>query len=621
MQADRRFSSSQDHLNVIHPDVGKRYRLNFSGEVNRLSIGKVKQSLVTASTCRIPLDQMVLKLNGVPLSDDRDICGALGIGSGATLTVEHRKHVEPYLHRRIDASGHDTVLDHMGSYVSPKRRQLEVQTVREQETFVHKDLEAHEQLLQSTLAHMEEELYEARLEKQRLERHRVLAEQGLADVGRREALTEREKEKLSAILAEETERAALRAADLERRREKLRYESEAMRAVAMQKLALEEHKARLAEERAQFSAEQLKIEQEQQMFEKLAKEREAQILAQEIELEHAQLAQQRQRQELEIQRRIATEQKLHYYRQLGCVDGPDSPEVMSFPSNIQRHHTQGGAALSSSYSIPEDTPSPYLYSQRDDVGFEDTRVSGRNLAEENLRRLGDSLGVTTPLVLDQNGSCAFRIGQHYAVLVSFDPTSDRLFLHSTLREPLPGDDAMLRLEVLKYLLEGLQPWNDKTAAGLSASIHQDSIILSTSVHLPSSKASALEKITPSFVRSLQEWNEKIAEFKQQRQSVQLAEPAGSSASLQVLGLEVTDTLIVNGMPQKCDDGVVVVRSSGLAAAASIAKNDWIKSVNGEAVKSKEDFHGILQRLLPQPHALELEVERRGSVVKVSIPLK
>eukprot|EP00796_Vickermania_ingenoplastis_P009102 gene9102-6395_t len=577
--------SIQDHLNVVHPDIGKRYRLNFSGEVNRLSVGKIKQCLATASSCPIPLDKMVLKLNGVPLSDDRDICGALGIGSGATLSVEHVKHVEPYLHRHVDAHGHDTVLDHMGSYASPKRRQLEVQTVREQEFYLRSDLEAQERLLHGTLAHIEEDLYKAQLEKQRLERSRSLAEQGLREVSRQEAVAAKEKGRLSSILAEEAERASQRAADLEMRREKLRLESEAMRAVAMQKLALEEHKAKLAEEKAQFRAEQMKVEQEQQMFETLAKEREAQILTQEIELEHAQLAQARQKQELEVQRRIAVEQKMHYYQQLGLSTGDDSSGLHSpTPPPAAPHHRP-------SVSFAGEN----IWGRSDRVAETTTPTSSKGLAEANLRLLSESLEAPSPLQFDENGTCAFSVGAQYSLLVFYDESTDWLTLYSTLVTAIPAQETELCLQLFTFVLENLQPGSNGSAGGLSAAFHEGSIILSVGIHLPSSQPWALKSITPSFVQCLQEWRSKIGTFMQQRARVARA---GQGPSAPVLGLEVTDTLLVNGVATPCTDGVIVVNSSGLAAAAGVERNDWIKRVNALPTPTKEAFQHAIQQLHP-----------------------
>lgn len=643
----------QDHLNVVHPDVGKRYRLNFSGEVNRLSVGKIKHCLATASSCAIPVDKMVLKMNGVPLSDDRDICGALGIQSGTTLSVEHIKHVEPFLHRHVDAYGHDTVLDHMGSYISPKRRQLEVHTVKEQEVHLQRDLEAQERILQGTIANMDEELYETRLRKQKLERSRTLADQKLSEINRREEQTIKEKQRLAKIMVEEEARAAQRAADLENRREKLRQENEAMQSIAMQKLALEEHKAKLAEEKAQFKAEQMKIEQEQEMFENLAKEREARILAQELELEHAQLSQARQRQELEVQRRIAMEQKIHYYRQLGIPGGSPgednsvhsgggfSPRVvptgnirrgsMSYertdiphrrasygePDDLGRKSTEaGGGEMDQGMILEQTSSSPLAYPEvtrsSNDV------LTARMLAQENLRQLGNSLQAPVPLEFDLDNTCAFTVDRQYSLLVSLDEPCERLFLYATLVTEIPTENANLCLQLFTFLLEGLQPGVDRSASGLSASFHVNSIILSVSIHLPSSQPWALAVVTPSFVQCLQEWRTKIAAFMHHRMT---STPSPQKNSSPLLGLEVTDTLIVNGISTPCNDGgVIVVSSSGSAAAAGMERNDWIKHVDGQLITSKEMFYQLVhhhfQQQLQEP--IEIEFERGGVSMKVSV---
>lgn len=636
----------QGHLNIVHPDVGRRYKLNFSGEVNRLTIGKIKQCLASASSCEIPVDKMVLKLNGVPLSDDRDVCGAIGIVSGSTLSIEHRKHAAPHLLRHVDSHGHDTVLDHMGSFASPRRRILEEQTMREQEVYLKRDMEAQEKLLQNAVSQIGEELLNTRLEKQRLEHTQTLASQYLSEISRNEEAKEREKKRLEEILFEESKRAAARAADLDRRKTKLREEDEAVRMVAQEKLALEERKARLEEEKAQLKAEQLKIDQEQQLFEKMSKEREAQILAQEIELQHVQLSQARQRKELEVKRRIAMEQRIQYYHRMGLSDdqgnslGPKVEESPMLHSSSQEPKQETPSLLTSPQPRRVASPSQNIFSREpgglNTAASSSSQTSCRAQAEANLQLLSESLELAVPLRLSpENLSCMVSIGSECSFLIRLDELSERLFIYATLLPRVRKENNSEALELLTFILAGLQPDQQEGATGgITASFHDGSIILSASIHLPTSQPWALKTIAPIFVKSFGEWKRKVDAFlssSTQRQDSasrsQLPQREYSGRSKHrittspspfvsptiKIGLEVTDTLIVNGASVPCGEGVIVVSSTGSAAAAGIVQNDWIKKINGNGIASKESFHSIVQQVSQGHSLVKLEVERDGVV--------
>lgn len=608
-----------EHLNIIHADIGKRYRLNFSGEVNRLTIGNIKECLATASSCSIPQDKMMLKLNGVPLSDDRDVCGAIGICSGCTLAVEHMTHAEPFTYRGVDAYGHDTVMDHMGSLASPLRRQLEVHTVREQQLILERDLSTQQRLLQGTLACMDEELYATRIESQKLESQRAAMESGLAELKLREAQKSKEKERLSLILSEEAEKAEQRLRDLELRRERLRNENEAMRSVAMKKLELEQAKAKLAEEKAQCDAEQRKLDQEQAAFESIARERESQIMAREIELEHANLSQSRLKQELSVQRRIASQQKRLYYRQFGLT-----PSTPTANSGYQLSAEMPIAGYGAEETFTDDQSNSGMHH------FVNTPASYRALAESNLNLFSESIESAVPLQFDANDACAVNIEDQYSILITFDDNSDHLLVFSTLVTAIPTHDEPLCLELLRFILQGLQESSE--VPGISASLHKDSIVFSLSIHLPSCQPWALKMLVPPFLQCLQSWRSRVASFMEQRKSSGMQRSHSRTASAAEdgvvlssggalsIGVEVTDTFVVNGVSTPCVDGVIVVKASGSAAACGVEQNDCITKVDGTLVRSKEAFRDcIVSHLRRQSQVpIELELKRRDDVLKLMV---
>lgn len=533
----------RDHLTIIQPDAGKRYRLNIKGEVNKLTIGKVKSCLATSSSCPIPLSDMVLKLNGVPLSDDRDVCGALGIRSGTTLTVEDVHHlagagISQQL-RRVDPDGHDNLYDDMGSLISPQRRLIELQTLEEQERYLKHDVRAREQALRQTLTKMDDELDSADVQRKRLERHRRLAEQGLEELQQREAEAAREKARLDQIRADEAARAKERAADLAARREELRAEQEAIRAVAQRKLENEKKKAQLAQQKAAYEAERQRVLLEQDSFENQAKARELSLKVREIEMEHQRLAQIREARELEQERRITLRQKLHYYNELGVTPPAEllreiedlslrsvSPgsvlggggvggvgglqRQQRVPTSSERAAAVAGGAMVGGGPIGDPYPADLVIQ---DGGFYDAKAN----AVENLLRLGEDLGLPEPLQFDENNTCVISVDDEYTLLVTYDAATERLFLYSTLLTTIPGSETdpnteALRRRLYEFLLEASLLGREMCGGGIGASLQNDFILLSTSLYLPTSQPWSLRTLAPQFVQCLHHWRQRVVDF-------------------------------------------------------------------------------------------------------------
>lgn len=345
----------KEHVNVIYPEEGKRYRLNVRTAVGRLTVGKVKQCLAAASTCPIPLAHMVLHLNGVPLSNDGDLCESLGIGNGATLSVEasaltpsdNHTSLPPHsvppqreerrmasTHRR-DSSGVMTtaaaaapqpsaVASSSSSSppaprfaMSEQRRLLELQTLEQQDAMLHKDVVVRDDILRSTLHHVDDEMDQASLRRRQLERQRERAEEELRHMQEKEAAAAQERERLARLRTQEETRATERAAELAARREQLRAEQEATRAVSLLKLENEKKRATLAQQTALLAAEKERADLEQDSFEAAEKARELALRSREIDIEHQRLARIREARALEADRRVSLRQRLHYYDRLG----------------------------------------------------------------------------------------------------------------------------------------------------------------------------------------------------------------------------------------------------------------------------------------------------------------
>ncbi|KPI83030.1 hypothetical protein ABL78_7948 [Leptomonas seymouri] len=337
----------KEHINIIYPEEGKRYRLNIRTSVGRLTIAKVKQCLATASSCPIQREDMVLYLNGVPLSNDRDLCESLGIGNGATLSVEarapprqleeqqltshqsregtHREggaanalEGESGVHRSRSAGGTSPFLPPSPPLIlSEQRRLLELQTLAQQDEMLLKDGVVRDDMLKSTLLHADDEINEASLRRRQLERWHDDAEEELRHIREKEAAAAQERQRIATLRSQEAARAAERVAQLAERREQLRAEQEAERAIVLLKLENEKKKAMLAQQKALLAAEKERAQLEQASFEMATKARELELRSREIDMEHQRLARIREARDLEADRRLSVKQRLHYYHRLG----------------------------------------------------------------------------------------------------------------------------------------------------------------------------------------------------------------------------------------------------------------------------------------------------------------
>ncbi|KAK7202083.1 Tir chaperone protein (CesT) family/PDZ domain containing protein [Novymonas esmeraldas] len=561
-------AAPREHLNIIHPDEGKRYKLNIRTPVGRLTIGKVKQCLAAASSCPIPLQDMVLHLNGVPLGSDQDVCASLGIGSGATLSVEAR-HASP--HERGSAASLP---------MSDQRRLLELQTLQRQSEMLHTDVAVRDDVLRHTLHNADDAIDLANLRRRQLERQRQSADEELRRVQEKEAEAMRERQQLAALQAQEAVRATERAAQLATRREQIRAEQEAARSVAMLKLENEKKKALLAQQQAFMEAERERAQLEQASFEATTKARALELRAREIDAEHRRLANIRDARALDADRRLAVTQRLRYYADLG-VDAPRAlqREAAALLANAHVPEDEDEARLSLSHSgggggdrsvldtngddglvrsrgaSAAPPPSHAVVAPRapsaaaaaapptasavtvPDGAFYDAREN----AEANLRRLGDELGLHDRLLFDSSDTCVISVDGEFTLLVTYDAATERLYLYSTLLAALPAvveSTPSGRLRLCEFLLEASLLGREMCGGGVGASMRHDFILMTASLYMPTSQPWSLRTLTPQFLHCLRHWRAKLAEFfsgleaeqqqQQQRGGGGGAAPPGSS---------------------------------------------------------------------------------------------
>lgn len=529
-------------LNIVDPEAGTRYTLHMEKDIPWQSIGSVKHYLA-ASSCPIPVQRMALKANGVPLHDDTDTCGMFGIRSGATLTVEDTAVV---------AGSAQPTTRH--GY----RRQLELKTLEEQEYYLARDRRTSSHALYRTLERMDTDAEVARSRKAQLERQFRHAARAVTDFDSKCMEAERERQRLAAVQAEEEAVARQRAVDLAARRELLKREQEAARAVEKLTLENEKRKALLARQRTALETERERVKQEQRAMESAAKARALAIRAREIEVEQRKIAVAREEREVLAERRIAVQQRLLLYTQLS-LDVPhsllreweevqeavaslnDSTELRrvkhqrythslqqppstspwrqedntpsfhaqngSFPSepSLRRPPMGSGTAGAGDSPVPETPTTPH---SPDSSFLLDPMAN----AVANLRGLGNDLQLHEPLNFDENLTCVISIDGEYTLLISYDAATKRLCLYSTLLTNTSLHDASLRLQLYEYLLENSLLGRDMCGGGIGTSLRNGFILLSTSFYMPTSHPSALRTAAPQFVMCLKHWRRQVARF-------------------------------------------------------------------------------------------------------------
>lgn len=633
----------QSLITVINPLDGKRYKMNLKGDVTRLTVRKIKRYLVPS--CNIPQDDQVLKYNGIELGDDV-LCAEVGINSGSTLVVERRSSVtHPFVG-------------------SPQKHALEMETLDQQRAMlqterIRRDEEFKRQ--QSSLANSIAQAEKRRLD---LERERSEKEYELKRLQELEQAAESERQRVAAVRSAESERESLRARDLEARKSQLNSERNAQRQLEMQKLENERKKMLLSQQRAEYESERQRLERERREHHERRLRHELEIREKEVELERQRLEADRERKELEIEKMIADHQRV---AELNRTQGRIQMDVSStVPLHINTTTTNStmqsmGATPRTSALTEKQAELDRLRAQREvleaDIAqqteleaqiqterdalsrrtaqrsesrsqghqyhqttSESQSVDARQMAGENLSLLAQDLGVPR-LELDDNNTCVVSVDDKYTLLVTFDAGTERLYLYSTLTTFIPKDPAV-KLKLYEFLLEGSLLGREMCGGGVGASVKNDFILMSTSIYLPKASPMSLRSTVPLFVDALVKWRNRVRDFLRNHDLVSVEtvseRPHESDyPEYPMVGIEVTDGVVINGVHTTYSDGVVVVNVKGPAQRAGILSNDFVRMVNGARIASLRDFQEAIKTLKPHSQ-VPFVVDRAGTQLVISV---
>ena len=623
--------STATAITVINPTEGKRFKMNLKGEILRLSIRKFKKYL--APNCGISESEQVLKYNGVELGDDV-LAGEVGISNGSTLTVERRANPGvPFI-------------------ASPNRHQLELETIDQQRAMLLNERLRRDEELRRQSAGIAQSLAAAEKRRLDLERERQEKDFELARIKELEAQAEQERQRVAAIREAEAERESVRAKDLEARKNQMHAERNAQRQLEMQRLENERKKMLLSQQRSEYESERARLERERAEYYERRRKQELEIREREFELDKQELEAQRVRQELEIEKSVLHEQRNHQYSRVGLDKTQQEPPLLAATAAQQHNSMRRSESRQSEPVINVEThrlnteerkqhaPSPPKARQ---FGFGSDITK---FVEECLFNLASSLGIPR-LTLDDNNTCVVSYDDRYTLLVTFDAATQRLFLYSTLTTTIPRDDAS-KLKLYEFLMEGALLGRDMCGGGVGASLKNDFILISTSVFLPESSPHCLATITPLFVDSLVKWRNRVRELgfgmedsvantSYSRASPAVDGGAGRSYSNDVdgrsqfstvpsvaqresrplIGIEVSDGQMVDGLRHRYYDGVSVIAVHGPAQRAGILPQDFVKAVKNIPVTNLDTFRSVIKNLVPGT-SCPFVVDRAGSELTFTV---
>eukprot|EP00754_Rhynchopus_humris_P003093 Rhum_TRINITY_DN11679_c0_g1::Rhum_TRINITY_DN11679_c0_g1_i1::g.46083::m.46083 len=294
------------------------------------------------------------------------------------------------------------------------------------------------------------------------------------------------------------------------------------------------------------------------------------------------------------------------------------------------------------------------------------------LAAANLSDLAHHLG--QPLSFDESNTCVVDVDEKHTIMISYDKETEGLYVYSSLLCNLPRDPT-LKLQLYEMLLEGALLGRDMAGGGVGLSLKDDFVLMCSSIPLRSCYPHALRLAVPAFSDALRKWRKRIKEVlteqhSQDRDPLPHAAPAGPPPSAEyggggggghvhvgepwphraeqhpptnspsapsavhnppstqtvsdqgeesyaVIGVELTDGVTIDGVHTQYNNGVIVVRVKGPAAAAGMLENDIIKIVNGRHVTSLQAFQDITAGLVPDVPCIFV-IERDGHEISVEI---
>jgi hypothetical protein len=562
-------------LTVINPVEGKRYRVSLRGDINRLSVRKLKRLL--APSVQIVPEEQQLKYGGIDLSDEV-LCSEVGIAHGSTVTVER------------------TGAQHNSSLFSPRKDALEVETLEQQRAMLQQERIVRDDEFRRQQEMLARSIAQAEAKKSELLREKQDRELELQRLQEMEQLAEQERRRLADVRRQEADREALRARDLEARKEQLGRERAMQRQLEITKLENERKKMLLAQQRSELEAERARLDRE--VRDRIQRQREAEmrIREREVELERIAIDGERAKREIEVERAVLRQTRdaevalmnaereaearrinaLQFQAQqtardiiFGSYGGSaaalddndnthdqqrESPRssptlrnmkstnpnnnnnnsiVNSQPRNNNNTGNRSDSAMRKiesrlmeierqSKQNPSSIPrgqSP----QRGGDGLYNGVVVGdqnqnTNLTQPQLRRIAQAnLDVLAEhlsvgeLLLDDNHTCVVSVDDKYTLLITVDFSTQRLYLYSTLATHVPKN-ADTKLRLYEFLLEGALLGRDMCGGGVGLSLKNDFVLMSTSIFLPLAAPTALRAITPKFVEALVTWRQRVQDI-------------------------------------------------------------------------------------------------------------
>ena len=128
----------------------------------------------------------------------------------------------------------------------------------------------------------------------------------------------------------------------------------------------------------------------------------------------------------------------------------------------------------------------------------------QTMAHRNLTEFSSHLGCRPALQFDANHTCVVNVEEKYTLLITYDGLTDRLYLYTTLLTNLPPD-PLKRLKLYETLLEGSLLGRDMAGGGIGVNQSNGLVIMSSSIDLRHSDASALRDLVPTFAECAVRW--------------------------------------------------------------------------------------------------------------------
>lgn len=127
-------------------------------------------------------------------------------------------------------------------------------------------------------------------------------------------------------------------------------------------------------------------------------------------------------------------------------------------------------------------------------------------AKANLAAFGKELNLED-LNFDQNYTCILGIDNVFSLHITYEPTSDRLYLYSPIIDGLPKDDK-IRLKLYEKLLEGSMLGGQMAGGGVGVAVKEELILMHCFIDMGLGvDENALRRFAPLFVETVEKWRE------------------------------------------------------------------------------------------------------------------